>query len=356
LPTLTGGNSYGLSLAERKIGLDSKVLSIDNCGWLKYQTDFNLNIDSGNYFGMLLGEFKKIRAFLKIRKKYDIYHFNFGSSLIDIARFGIFLWDVPFYNKSSKIFVTYNGCDARQKYPTMERTRIAPCHNPNCYGGMCNSGKRDLRRKRKIEKFSKYALHMFAVNPDLLWFLPKEQSSFLPYTISNWDDIKKKENNFEKKKIKIIHAPTNKAAKGSDYILKALNNIQTKFPNLIDIVLVEKQEHKKALEIYSTADLIIDQVLAGWYGGFAVEVMKMGKPVMVYIRDEDLVFIPDDMKKDVYSSFLLTDIYTIEDKLLEIIFDRVLLKQIAESAYDFVWKWHNPLRIAKYLKENFYDM
>ena len=42
---------------------------------------------------------------------------------------------------------------------------------------------------------------------------------------------------------------------------------------------------------------MIDQVLAGWYGGFAVEAMAMGKPVACYIRDEDLAVIPTGMRR-----------------------------------------------------------
>ena len=40
-------------------------------------------------------------------------------------------------------------------------------------------------------------------------------------------------------------------------------------------MVVENTPHTKALKIYEEADIVIDQVLIGWYGGFGVEVMKM---------------------------------------------------------------------------------
>ena len=53
--------------------------------------------------------------------------------------------------------------------------------------------------------------------------------------------------------------------------------------------------HAEAMKLYAQADLVIDQLLAGWYGGFAVETMAMGKPVVCYIRAEDLQFVPPAM-------------------------------------------------------------
>ena len=49
---------------------------------------------------------------------------------------------------------------------------------------------------------------------------------------------------------------------------------------------------------------MIDQILAGWYGAFGVEVMKMGKPLGVFIRDEDLKFVPKDMAKDLLDTVI----------------------------------------------------
>ena len=108
LPTTVGGHSWGLSLAERDLGLSSHVLSRSE-SWIGYGSDISLNLQNKNKIIQFLELFK---AFLKYRKSYDIYHFNFGSSLIDYFNFGINLWDLPYYE--GKKIMTYNGCDARQ--------------------------------------------------------------------------------------------------------------------------------------------------------------------------------------------------------------------------------------------------
>jgi len=47
-----------------------------------------------------------------------------------------------------------------------------------------------------------------------------------------------------------------------------------------------------------TADLLVDQLLTGWYGAVAVEMMALGKPVVCYLREDDLKFIDSRMRAD----------------------------------------------------------
>ena len=351
LPTSVGGHSWGLSQGERRIGIESSVLSLNN-NYLNYQADYQLNFPGEKG---LIGKTKRLfcllNTFFKLRNEFDVFHFNFGSSLFEIPKYGIYSAELPLYPKSAKLFVTYNGCDARQKYPTMERTSISACHNPLCYGGMCNSGEQDRIRRKKIAKFARYADHIFAVNPDLLWFLPAEKSSFLPYTVANWFEETDRPALFAREKLRIVHAPTNRECKGSEIILNSLRKIEKAFPDDIEIVLVEGKSHSEALEIYREADLIVDQILVGWYGGLAVEVMRMGKPVAVYIREEDLHFIPPAMREDLDDAFIRIQPDSIDEVLGRFVSDRKALREKAENAYQYVHKWHDPLKIALQVRE-----
>ncbi|WP_029165762.1 glycosyltransferase [Aminiphilus circumscriptus] len=350
LPTSVGGNSWGLSQGERRIGLESRVLNI-GINYLAYQADEIIYVPECSFLRKPIKFIKSLSAFLKNRNKYDIFHFNFGSSLLDYPKYGMYALDLPFYSAKAKLFVTYNGCDARQKYPTMQRTSIAACHNPLCYKGMCNSGEQDRIRRRKIAKLALYVDHMFAVNPDLLWFLPEAKASFLPYTVANWFEETDRPPLLTKKKLRVVHAPTNRECKGSDIILKALYDLETIFPGEIETILVEGKSYSEALAIYRDADLIVDQVLVGWYGGLAVEVMRMGKPVAVYIREEDLRFIPPDMRKDLNDAFIRVQPDTINEVLGRFVADRQALREKAENAYHYVQKWHDPVKIALQVKE-----
>ena len=97
--------------------------------------------------------------------------------------------------------------------------------------------------------------------------------------------------------ITILHAPTDPAKKGTRFVVDAVARLQRHHP--IRFVQVSNLPHAEALKLYPQADLVIDQLLAGWYGGFAVELMAMGKPVACYIRDEDLQFVPPAMAEPV---------------------------------------------------------
>ncbi len=309
LPTVVGGMAWELAQGERRLGLDSKVL-VSTHPRFDYPYDVCLGWERKGPLGVLLSS---LRAFMKYRSQFDVFHFNYGSTLIDFRSRGIHHWDLPFYPKAKMVF-TYNGCDARQKYRTMTRTEIAACHEPGCYGDMCASGARDKMRERRIRKVSRYAHHLFAVNPDLLHFLPESFSSFLPYCVATWDEIPAPRYQIDRE-ITVVHSPTDRVAKGTGTILAALENLKRKYP--LRIVLVEGRSHAEALDMYRQADLVIDQVLAGWYGSVAVEAMKLGKPVAVYIREEDLSFIPETMAKDLKEAVIQIDPFSVESVLEE---------------------------------------
>ena len=339
LATSVGGNSWGLAQGERRLGLDSQVLITKNT-WLNYPYDLSLHWEEKKPWTTF---FSSIASFLKYRNKFDVFHFNYGSTLIDFRTYGIHHWDLPFYHKDKKIIFTYNGCDARQKYKTMERVKFASCYEEGCYNGICNSGARDRMREKRIHRVSKYAHHIFAVNPDLLYFLPENISSFLPYSIASWYEIQKVPYEIDRK-IKILHSPTNRAAKGSRYIIQALGNLKKRYD--IEIILVDKVPNKEALDIYKKADLVVDQVLTGWYGGFAVEGMKMGKPVCAFIREEDLRFIPHEMARNVKDAIININPFNIENVLAEYLENPQLLYQKSKAGLEYVHKWHDPVYVA----------
>jgi glycosyltransferase involved in cell wall biosynthesis len=342
LPTVVGGMAWGLAQGEKKLGLDSQVLVTSNL-WMNYPCDTSLHWEKKGALGVFLSSLK---AFWGHRRRFDVYHFNFGSTLVDFRRLGIHHWDLAFYGKGKKIF-TYNGCDARQKYKTMRRAKIAACHEPGCYGDLCASGARDKMKERRIRKVSRYAHHLFAVNPDLLHFLPASISSFLPYCVAYWDEISALPYQTNRE-ITVVHAPTDRTAKGTDTILAALENLKRKYP--LRIVLVERRSHAEALDIYRQADLVIDQVLVGWYGSVAVEAMKMGKPVAVYIREEDLSFIPEPMAKDLREAVIQIDPFSMEAVLEEYLQNPKLLSLKSEAGQAYVHRWHDPLYVASLTK------
>jgi hypothetical protein len=342
-----------LAQGEKALGLLSDVLVLEST-WLSYPADRILLKKPNNSLIRKVVNFTTLmKEVSRLRGNYDVFHFNFGTSLIDLWRIGLPLMDLPFYKKKGKIVVTYNGCDARQKYPTIKRVSFSACHNDYCYQGICNNGVRDDVKRIKISKFDRYADAIFAVNPDLLYFLPT-RSNFLPYTIADWSQIETQPYRSVDRIMRIVHSPTNRMAKGSDLIIQALDLLKKRYGNILEVTLIENVPYRKAREIYAKADLAIDQILIGWYGGFAVEAMKMGKPVMAFIRKEDLKFLPQAMAAECEKAIIQADPSTIYKKIAEIIEDPSMLKTYRVAALDYVHRWHNPLHVAGIAK-SFYE-
>ena len=53
-----------------------------------------------------------------------------------------------------------------------------------------------------------------------------------------------------------------------------------------DLEIVEGLHHDEAFERFRNADIVVDQLNAGWYGLFAIECMALGKPVVTFLHDE----------------------------------------------------------------------
>ena len=122
LPNSIGGNAVSLVEGERTLGLNSRALSVVNTHF-DHPMDIYVDLTNKNLFQQFLA---RLRTFFKYRQGFDVYHFNFGASLIHAPRYGLNLLDLPYYDHKAIKIMTYQGCDARQKYPTIQRVNSYP--------------------------------------------------------------------------------------------------------------------------------------------------------------------------------------------------------------------------------------
>ena len=78
----------------------------------------------------------------------------------------------------------------------------------------------------------------------------------------------------------IVHAPSSRRRKGTEHVIAAVEGLEA------DLELVEGLHHHEAFQRYRAADIVVDQLNAGWYGLFAIEAMALGKPVVAFLHDE----------------------------------------------------------------------
>ena len=211
--------------------------------------------------------------------------------------------------------------------------------------------KKDVDEQRTNDKFKadriafyeKHADLIYATNPDLLNILP-DRAKFRPYTKLQPDEWIPCYSDYTKRKTTILHAPTKQNVKGTQYVDAAIERLKKEGYD-IEYMLLQNIPNKEVIEYYKKADLVIDQLLVGWYGGFAVECMALGKPVMCYIRESDMRFIPPQMDRDMPIIRVTKD--TLYDQMKEVLDNKVKLEKIAHDSRTYIEKWHDPVVIAK---------
>jgi glycosyltransferase involved in cell wall biosynthesis len=78
----------------------------------------------------------------------------------------------------------------------------------------------------------------------------------------------------------VLHAPSSRQKKGTERVIAACRRLD------LELEIVEGLDHREAFERYRRADVVVDQLNAGWYGVFAIEAMALGKPVVTFLHDE----------------------------------------------------------------------
>lgn len=344
-PLNIGNQPWTLSRAERRQGASSDVVLAFGSRF-QFSADDILSDDNAASFRSRLRRYGF--GFLAALR-YDVMHYYFGKTFLTSSGYRSRGWLLNRFFRADlfmtrklgkKIFMTLQGCDAR----------IARKSNIINKWTMCSSGKCSLfstcvefvdsERLDMIRDILPLCDKVFYLNPEIGHFV--SGAHFLPY--SNTDIIAIKPSlPTQTGRPRIVHAPTDSGIKGTTLILNALDQLKGQFD--FDLVLIEDKTHAEAMALYRSADLAIDQVLAGWYGGVAVEWMAMGKPVAAYIRDSDLGFIDQNMRRDI-PILQLRPSHLVED-LAAILSKRSQWRQIGEQSRQFVEKWHNPDKIAR---------
>ncbi len=358
-----GGNPYGLACAERALGLESRAITVQQ-NYLAYPMDEVLLLPTAS---KLQVEFGRWRLLWRALRQYDLIHFNFGQTILPMrTTAGAFsgsalaplyrlyagltsLRELPLFRMSGKgLVVTYQGDDARQGDYCRAHFDICIAQED---GVDYYTPESDAAKRRQIAQFDRYADRIFYLNPDLGWVLP-ERARFMPYANVNlqaWQPRPTQKPTSERPVV--LHAPSHQGAKGTRYILEAVQRLQAEqIP--FEFRLVENLAHERVRPFYEQADLLVDQLLAGWYGGLAVEMMALGKPVICYLREGDLKFIPPAMREALPIINARPDtIYTVLKEWLTT--RRQELPELGRRSRAYVEQWHDPMKIAAMLKTEY---
>lgn len=329
-----------LSSAQRSLGVESYSIGYGPHRF-QYKCDRDIIlIESKNGLIQIIDRcLKTLPLFLESLHKYDVYHFHHGGTFF-------YHYDLPLLKRlKKKLVMHFWGCDIRDKEYVTRNYKISACKE-------CKSEEicTPARGHKIIEVTREYFDAVFVGSPDLLDFYP--EADFIPVALDleKWvpNSINKKESKRANGLIKIFHAPSNRSMKGTSDVIEAADKLKEEgYP--IQLVLVEGIPTNRVREHYLEADIVVDQLLAGWYGLFAVETMALEKPVLCYIREDMKKYAPD-------LPIINTNPENIYENLKFIIEDPELRRERGEKGRAYVEKVHDSKKIAGQLIETYKNL
>ena len=136
----------------------------------------------------------------------------------------------------------------------------------------------------------------------------------------------------------ILHAPSSRRRKGTEHVLAACEGLDA------DLEIVEGLHHDHAFERYREADIVVDQLNAGWYGLLAIECMALGKPVVTFLRAEAVRRTEEAFGTDV--PLVAATAETLRERLRPLVADASERRRLGAASRAYVERVHDSRRIA----------
>jgi glycosyltransferase involved in cell wall biosynthesis len=136
----------------------------------------------------------------------------------------------------------------------------------------------------------------------------------------------------------VLHAPSSRERKGTRYVVEACEQLP------VELEIVEGLHHVEARERYARADIVVDQLNAGWHGVLAIEAMALGKPVVSHLK-------PDVVERSAEGYGVPIPIVpatkeTLVDALRPLVEDTALRRELGAASRGYVEQVHDIDRIA----------
>jgi len=237
-PVNTAGIPWANVQALRRRGVDAKLVVFE-----RYRLHPEADVDLRRPAGFLARQAVQWRALARLLPETDVFHFYFGLTLVPKSV------QFPLLRALRKKWVFhYLGSDIRGK----TREQLA-------YG-----------KRADAEIVGSYAATEWVPEAEVI-------PPGIDLSLFRVEPVVSATN---RRKPLIVHAPSSRARKGTEHVVEACRGLDA------DLEIVEGLHHDKARERYRAADIVVDQLNAGWHGMFAIEAMALGKPVVSYLRED----------------------------------------------------------------------
>lgn len=234
-PVNTAGIPWSNVQALRARGVDARLVVFN-----RYKLHPEADVDLRRRGGLARQQLTQWRAFAQLAPRTDIFHFYFGLTLLPKSA------QFPLLRALGKRSVMhFLGSDIRGKPPeALDWSRRAGARVVGSY---------DAIRWVPDAQVIPPGIDVHAIEP-----APPS----------------------ERERPVVLHAPSSRARKGTEFVIAACEELDC------ELEIVEGLDHREAFERYRRADIVVDQLNAGWYGVFAIECLALGKPVVTFLHEE----------------------------------------------------------------------
>src|SRR3954451_2433573 len=234
-PVNTAGIPWANVQALRDHGVDARLVVFN-----RYKLHPEADLDLRRSGGLARQQLTQWRSFAQLAPKTDVFHFYFGLTLVPKSVQFTLLRAL-----GKRSVMHFLGSDIRGKPPeALEWTRRAGARVVGSY--------------------------------DAIRWVPDAHVIPPGIDVQAIDEAPPS----DRERPVVLHAPSSRTRKGTAFVVAACSELDC------DLEIVEGLDHREAFERYRRADVIVDQLNAGWYGVFAIEAMALGKPVVTFLREE----------------------------------------------------------------------
>jgi glycosyltransferase involved in cell wall biosynthesis len=297
-PVNTAGIPWTNVQALRARGIEAQLVVFN-----RYTLHPEADLDLHRSGGLVRQQATQWRAFAELARKTDIFHFYFGLTLIPKSL------QFPLLRALGKKSVFhYLGSDIRGKTPE----QLA-------YGKRAGA---EIVGSYDAIRWVPEA-HVVPPGLDLRPFTPTPPS--------------------DNPRPLVVHAPSNREKKGTQFVIDACAQLP------VELDIVEGVPHDQARARYARADIVVDQLNAGWHGVFALESMALGKPVLAHLK-------PDVVERSADGFGVRVPIVpatkeTLVEDLRPLVEQPALRREIGAQSRAYVEQVHDIDRVADRLVE-----
>lgn len=283
----------------------------------------------------LPGNIKAILFFIFIIFRYRCLYLYFDGGLL--SRTHCFGKLEPFLYRFAgiKTVVTAYGGDVQD---------LGRCDNLLYKSALSKDYPNSKRLRNTIEK----RIDLWTTNGDYIlggcdWvkYMYHWDSLVLAHFTVDTEEWKSRSKKKRGKKLIVFHAPNHVNIKGTKFIIDAVTSLKAEGYN-VELLIKQKVKHTEVKEIMSKVDMIVDQLVIGWYGMFAVEAMSFGIPVLCYIdKNLENLFIYEGIIKKNELPLIKCDYSNIKEKLKYLVQNKSKLQYIGKKSRSFAIKYHS---------------